>query len=293
MLSDRKIAVSAAVISHTGNVRTNNEDNFFFDGFIMEPDHADEGYRTQMDRTDRFHLFGICDGMGGLEGGERASYIGVREMQMLFRPIEDRSIERMIRNYAMKTTDLVLADSRKNGKNQKEGTTMVLLYLYRMKGYVANIGDSRIYLLRRGKLTQISRDHSQVFQMMLRGELTREEMRKHPKANAISHYIGMQREKINDQYINFETVELENNDRFLICSDGLSDLLSFERIEGFLSSEDSPLDAAERLVMEALELGGKDNTTAMIINISGLHARNNSRDKLPGLNCIENSPTAD
>ena len=291
MESEGKITVKAAVISHIGNIRTNNEDNFFLDGTFMAYDQVNDGFRAELEKTAPFHLFGICDGMGGLEGGERASFIGVSEMKPLYASMEDDEIENRIREYAMKATERVLADAEENGKSQKEGTTMVLLYLHGKRGTVANIGDSRAYLLRDGHLTQISRDHSQVFQLMLQGKLTREQMRKHPRANAITHYIGIPKERINEQYIRYGTVELKSGDRFLLCSDGLSDLMSFEKIEEMLSSEDGPLPVTERLVLEALELGGKDNTTAMVIDISGEHF--SECGGLPGMDETdpENAPT--
>lgn len=230
MSTENMITVNAAVICQTGNIRSNNEDNFFFDGDLMIPEEVNQGACVRTNRTAPYHLFAICDGMGGLEGGERAAYIGIRNMHDLYKPIEESSFQTAVRDYAMKTTAEILSDAEKTKKGDKEGTTMVLLYLAGSKGYVANIGDSRLYLLRKGKLQQISQDHSRVFKMMLRGELTREQMRKHPQANAINHYIGMPKEKITEDYIYYEAVRLMNHDRFLLCSDGLSDLMSFERL---------------------------------------------------------------
>jgi len=292
MAAKGKITINAAAISHIGNIRTNNEDNFFLDGQVMAQNEVNTGCRVQAQWTDAFHLFAICDGMGGLEGGERASWIGVSGLKELYRPIEDGAFRDALRQYAMKATDAVLADSAKNGKNQKEGTTLALLYLQDETAYAANIGDSRVYLLRKRCLNQMTCDHSQVFQLMLRGELTREQMRKHPRANAISHYMGMPREKINESYIYEVKFDLAEGDRFLICSDRLSDLMSFEKIEEMLSAGDGPMQTAEKLVLEALELGGKDNTTVMVIDVTGKHLKEKPVGELPGMNQEENSPTA-
>ena len=292
MAAKGKITINAAAISHIGNIRTNNEDNFFLDGQVMAPSDVNAGSRMQTWQTDDYHLFAICDGMGGLEGGERASWIGVSGLQEIYRPIPEQEFQESVRRYAMKATEGVLADSARNGKNQKEGTTLALLYLRQGTGYTANIGDSRVYLLRKGCLSQITRDHSMVFQQMLRGELTREQMRKHPRANAISHYMGMARDRIGENYIHFTKFDLAQGDRFLLCSDGLSDMMSFERIEELLSTGDSPMQTAEKLVMEALELGGKDNTTVLVADVTGEHLRERSVDELPGLDEEEDSPTA-
>jgi protein phosphatase len=293
MAAMEKITVNAAAISHIGNIRTNNEDNFFLDGQMMAQYEVNQGCCVQTKREDCFHLFAICDGMGGLEGGERASWIGVSGLQELYHSIEDDHFQNEVRQYAMKATDAVLEDAAKNGKDQKEGTTLALLYLHDETAYAANIGDSRVYLLRKGCLNQITRDHSQVFQMMLKGELTREQMRKHPRANAISHFMGMPRDRINESYIYFVKFDLAEGDRFLICSDGLSDLISFERIEEMLSTGDGPMRTAENLVLEALELGGKDNTTVLVIDVTGTHLKDKPVDELPGMDLEEeNSPTA-
>ena len=293
MAAKENVTINAAAISHIGNIRTNNEDNFFMDGQIMAREQVNKGCRVHTRQTDSFHLFAICDGMGGLEGGERASWIGVTGLRDIYRPIEEQDLRVAVRQYAMKATEAVLADAAKNGKSQKEGTTMALLYLRHDAGYAANIGDSRIYLLRKGCLSQITRDHSRVFQMMLKGELTREQMRKHPRANAISHYIGMPKEKINEAYIYSVEFDLAEGDRFLICSDGLSDLISFEQIERMLGAGKEPMQTAEDLVLEALELGGKDNTTVLVIDIMGKHLKEKPVGELPGMDAEEeNSPTA-
>ncbi len=293
MSAENRITVNAAVISQTGNIRSNNEDNFFFDGELMTPDEVNQGACTRLSRTAPYHLFAICDGMGGLEGGERAAYIGIRNIRDLFRPIEEGRFQKAVSDYAMKATEEILADAEKTKKEQKEGTTMVLLYLAGSRGYVANIGDSRLYLLRRGKLCQISKDHSRVFQMMLRGELTREQMRKHPQANAINHYMGMPKEKIGEDYVHYETVQLMDQDRFLLCSDGLSDLMSFERLEEILSGGQTPMDTARALMAEALEMSGKDNTTIIVGDISGEFPPGPMERELPGINEEEeeDSPT--
>ena len=291
MAKKSQITVNAAVISHIGNVRTNNEDNFYFDGMLMQPDEVNEGCSIRVSRTADYHLFAICDGMGGLEGGERASYIGVSGMKELYRPGLDTRFQEAVQEYAMKATDLILEDAANTGKGQKEGTTMVMLYMSGRKGYVANIGDSRVYVIRQGRLAQISKDHSVVFQKMLRGELTREQARKHPQANAISHFMGMAREKIHDDYVSYEEFDLVNGDRFLICSDGLSDLLSFERIEHILGSANTPIHVARKLVLDALEMGGKDNTTVIVGDISGNQLQVRAVSELTGMDTESDSAT--
>ena len=189
--ANQPIAVSACVISHRGCVRENNEDNFFFNGDILADAEVNDGATICQQFNKPFHLFAICDGMGGLQGGERASAICVKSMGVLNMALPAASIPRAIDAYADEACRRVYKDSLEIGEDGREGSTMAMIYMTGGKGYVGNVGDSRVYLLRMGRLYQLSTDHSTVYQMMQKGQLTREQMRKHPKANVIGSFIGM------------------------------------------------------------------------------------------------------
>ena len=267
--ADRNLTVNGCVLCHRGCVRENNEDNFFFNGDLMPENQVDEGALIQARLTKDFHLFAVCDGMGGLKGGERASAICVRSMGMLNSAMPAATVQRAIEIYADKACEAVYQDSVSIGEDGREGSTLALLYLAGGRGYIGNVGDSRVYLLRLGRLYQLSADQSPVFRMMQRGELTREQMRKHPQGNVIGAFIGMRAEKKPTPYVNQFQLPLCEGDRFLLCSDGLSDLLTHEEIQRRLVDNSDPKTAASLLVWRAMELGGKDNTTCMILDVSG------------------------
>lgn len=264
-----KLTIDAAVVSHIGCVRSNNEDNFLFDGDILMPAEADRGAMIRFKESKDSFVFAICDGMGGLAGGERASYIGVNELKSLLEGVPEDAIEKSIQDCVLRASDLILKDAYSQGKFQKEGTTLAMIYAQGNQAHVANVGDSRVYLLRLGRLIQISIDHTAIYRLMLQGVLTREQVRKHPSANVISCYMGMPRENMPEDYIHQRSIALYQGDRFLICSDGLSDLLPHERIEQLMNRRMSPMDIAQKLVKEALKLSGKDNVTVLVGEVSG------------------------
>ena len=263
------LAVNAAVVCHKGCVRDNNEDNFFFDGDLMQDDTVNEGVIIRANVKKAFHLFAVCDGMGGLKSGERASSIGVHALGSLNTYMPKNAIQRSIEHYAQDTCSKVYADSLLMEDAGKEGTTLALLYLADGIAHVGNVGDSRVYLLRLGKLYQLSKDHSMVYSMMLRGELTREQMRKHPQGNLISSYLGMEESRRPKPFSAYFSCRICKNDRFMLCSDGLSDLLQHEEMERKLKDTGDPALAARQLVSRALEMGGKDNTTCIVLDVSG------------------------
>ena len=262
------ITVKAVVISHRGCVRENNEDNFFFDGDIMQEYEVNDGVIICERLVKPFHLFAVCDGMGGLQGGERASNICVRRMGILNIPLTAGNVNAAIDAYADDACREVYRDSLQIGEDGREGSTLALLYLVGNKGYVGNVGDSRVYLLRMGKLFQLSTDHSPVYKMMQSGQLTREQMRKHPKGNVIGAFVGMEESRKPKPYASHYAVNLCEGDRFMLCSDGLSDLLSHDEIQRRLNDAKDPKTAASQLIWRSLEMGGKDNTTCMILDVS-------------------------
>lgn len=268
MAKTAAVTIKAAVISHIGCVRKNNEDNFFLDGDYMLKHEVDAGAAVENRSSDEYQLYAVCDGMGGLNGGERAALICVERMEELGKAVKKGNIEKEIVNYAIKASDAVYHDAQVSG-SKKQGSTMCLLLVHDGIGYVANVGDSRVYVLRMGELVQVSLDHTEVYQQYLQGKLTLEQARLHPRGNIISNYIGQPKEKRVKNYVYCRQLRLCNGDRFLICSDGLTDLLRHDQIKKQLSTIVQPYDVAETLINMALELGGKDNVTCIVGDIIG------------------------
>lgn len=287
-----EIVIRAAIISHIGCVRGNNEDNFYFDGDSMTPEEVNAGVVLRAELQREFHVMGICDGMGGLEGGERASAMGVERMKTLDHSSSVQEIALQIDTYATETSKEIRKDAQNRGTDIKEGTTMAMVYMTGGTMHVANVGDTRVYVLRNMKLVQVSMDQSALFKMMLAGQLTREQLRKHPDSNKIEHFLGMAEERIGKDFVFHRNVSLCSSDRLFLCSDGVSDLLSHETMEKVLSNNASPMDAAKQLIDMAMEMGGKDNATLIVADVTGTHLPLVTPSAIAALNLIhENTAT--
>ncbi len=142
------------------------------------------------------------------------------------------------------------------------GTTLVAVYLASDgKAYALNIGDSRLYLWRGGTLTQITKDHSYVAELVSKGDITTDEARRHPQRNVILRAVGAD-EEIDSDVFDFA---IEQCDRLLLCSDGLSDMAADEEIAAVLNEKD-PEKAADALVELALNNGGRDNVSVILLD---------------------------
>jgi protein phosphatase len=267
-----KYGTSAAVICHMGCVRDNNEDNFFFNGTYLPLGKMDKGDHLLANFAQRVQLFAVCDGMGGEDSGERASFLAASALRTVLPKIRLRkNIPEALYHYANHATRLVFRDSVKR-RNQRQGSTLAVLALWGYRAYIGNIGDSRVYILRKNQFRQISFDHTDVGRLYRMGRLTAEEARKHPKGNVILQYIGMDVHALPAEFISLYTLPVFRGDRFLLCSDGLSDLIPVGTIHSILEESATPDDAAIRLTTAALELGGKDNITSMVLDIIGGNA---------------------
>lgn len=265
-MMNKQINVRAAVVSHIGCIRKNNEDNFFANGDLMEDKEVNAGAVVTLDCQQANHLFAVCDGMGGLNGGEYASSIGVHSVKKLYGQLRRKILVEKLRDFCVETSQQVYEDAQRR-KIDKEGTTLAMLLIQGRIATSVNVGDSRVYILRLGKLIQVSHDHTMVYNQMLNGHLTREEMRKHPHGNVINQYLGMPKSSIQADYMYYRDFMLCNGDRFIICTDGVSDLLSDQQMEDIINSSSEPMDVAKALVMSALEMGGKDNATCIVGDI--------------------------
>ena len=260
----KKVLVQAAVVSHKGNTRKNNEDNFCLDGIRMRRQRMDEGAFIKRTRRRNVQLYAVCDGMGGTEGGETASSCAVSRLsrqKSFFRLLAQKE------QLAAALTELSHAVCREGEKTgQKTGTTIALALLISGKLYAANIGDSRIYRLREGRFEQISTDHSRVARMVSLGLLTKEQAQKDPERHLITQYLGMPPEHPVSPYLR-EPEELMQGDMYLLCSDGLTDMVEEEEIGKILKAGADAGTCAAALLKAALENGGRDNITAMVLRV--------------------------
>ena len=246
-------------VSHIGLKRSRNEDSYAIFDFGASKPPADR----------RGVLFVIADGIGGHACGDLASKMACQGLTTFF---DDCRADFESRQYAQRLDDLIISvDSRIRQKAVTDpdctdmGTTLSALLISGNSAITAHAGDSRIYRLRGGRLTQLTTDHSFVQEMIDEGELTPEAAIQHPLRSVLTRAIGT-RESLEEVEIRTEDAALE--DRFLLCSDGLHDMVSFEEIAATLKDGIDPKQSAEQLLNAALRNGGRDNVTIISIHLS-------------------------
>jgi len=208
------------------------------------------------------NLFVVADGMGGHNAGDYASRFCV---EFFKQQIEESNLELPVSSIeaALKETNASLKSiADEQAELEGMGTTFVVATILDKEMYVANIGDSRLYVISQ-EMKQITEDHSLVEAMVKTGELDREQARVHPSKNVITRALGT------NEYLepDFFEVSLEVGDVVLMCSDGLTNMLEDEAIERIIKENDNLESAAQTLVDCANKNGGKDNIAVIIIKV--------------------------
>jgi len=239
------LALSWYGMTDTGKVRPHNEDNFACQDF---------GGRS---------LFVVADGMGGHDAGEVASKIAVNTVcKELGRHATHNDDPQGLVALAARLANV---DVKKEGalRGSDMGTTLSLVLIDGATAHIANVGDSRVYWIDNGSITQITEDHSLVAKLVSTGKMTKAEARNHPKSNLLYRTIGT------DETIRVDTfkVKLEKGGSLLLCTDGLWGELSDEEIHGICSTEKDSEKICARLLRMANEKGGKDNVTAVVVKV--------------------------
>ncbi|HNX75671.1 MAG TPA: Stp1/IreP family PP2C-type Ser/Thr phosphatase [Candidatus Rifleibacterium sp.] len=231
--------------THVGKVRDHNEDAFYV--------------------SENKGFFIVSDGMGGLASGEVASQITrdtiTENLNREANPAEP--FEKTLRdafNLANRNVRKML-EERPTSKGM--GCTCVVMAFQENDFYIAYVGDSRIYLYRNNLLKQISRDHSYVEELFLRGLITAEEKKDHPYKSSITRYVGL----ADTIEVDITSGPVANNDIFILCSDGLTGEVSDESIAETLHASETPEVAVEKLVQQALDNGGGDNISIIAVKV--------------------------
>ena len=206
------------------------------------------------------NLYIVCDGMGGHKAGEYASRYTVERIVAHASRSRSENPIRILRDAIQKANEILVIESREDVEKQGMGTTVVAATILDHKMYVANVGDSRLYVIGE-KIEQITKDHSYVEEMVRMGKVDPADARKHEKKNVITRAVGVT-EKVKSDI--FE-VDLQDNDTVLLCTDGLSNMVTDERIFEIISSSVHSEDIARKLVDEANKNGGQDNITAVVL----------------------------
>ncbi len=251
-------------ISDTGKIRKNNEDYI-----AVFEDHVKYGIDS-INTDDYGKLFILCDGMGGLPGGSVASKMAcemlMKEYYSLNKYTERddpgylisviiRDISRRIMNYGLK-----------NPMYYGMGTTLVSLLIKDNNAYINSVGDSRLYCFRNNNLSQITEDQSLVWPLYKKGIITKDEMRIHPQNNIISCAVGSDL-LLNADNVNRYSYACHENDIFMICSDGLTDMVPETDISAIINAGRNLDLCAEKLLNAALKRGGKDNISIVLVQV--------------------------
>lgn len=205
----------------------------------------------------------VCDGMGGANAGNVASETAVKTISDYiihsYRPkMDEFAIEKLLKN-AIESANIEIYDKAlKNAELFGMGTTVVLTVIRGEKAIIAHVGDSRAYKISES-ITQLTRDHSVVQSLLESGKITEEASKVHPRKNVITRALGAEESVIPD----ISTVSFLKGEKILLCSDGLSSMLSKEKILDIIKS--SKEDVAEKLVSAANDMGGRDNITVVLL----------------------------
>jgi protein phosphatase len=239
---------TAAAVSDRGRKRPSNEDAY---GFSIEAG-----------------VYLVCDGMGGAAAGEVASTIAVDEVLRLLthrNEAQDTQLPDAAQSAICEANEAIFSRAQRNHRLNGMGTTLVALATREERVWVLNVGDSRCYRHRKGKLEQLSRDHSLVEEQVRLGRMTPREALHSPLKNVITRALGTQSHVTPDVF----EFEAEPGDIFLLCSDGLTRELTDPVIQDLLS-RDLPLETqSTQLVEAAKKAGGHDNITCLLVRAEG------------------------
>lgn len=234
---------ASAAVSHVGRVRANNQDS---------------GYAGRQ-------LFFVADGMGGHAGGDVASAIATQRIaesdaEYPSAPEAAASLEAALLAANRRITETVADHSELTGM----GTTVSALLIDGSRAVIAHIGDSRIYLLRSGELSQISTDHTFVQRLVDAGRITAEEAMVHPRRSVLMRVLG---DVESSPEIDTMVLDTRPGDRWVLCSDGLSGVVPFDELHELIASDAGAKQVADRLVKASLDGGAPDNVTVVVVDI--------------------------
>ncbi|MGO1423733.1 MAG: PP2C family protein-serine/threonine phosphatase [Brachybacterium sp.] len=239
------IALRYAARSDVGLVRSNNQDS---------------GYAGS-------HLLVVADGMGGHAGGDVASSVAIGHLAQLDSETPASDIVATLEESVLDSNQEILRRARDEPQLRGLGTTITALLRAEGKFALAHIGDSRAYLLRNGETTQVTKDHTFVQRLLDEGRLTEEEAERHPQRSVLMRVLG---DVDADPELDLSLRPAHPGDRWMLCSDGLSGLVSLDTIDAALTDFADPGECAEELIQLALKGGGPDNITCVIADVVDL-----------------------
>ncbi len=230
------------VVSDVGKRRATNEDGYLVKNTV----------------------FAVADGMGGHSAGEVASAIALKTVKNNLRKIPDpEAIPELLTKSIEDANTAVFKKSEAKVEQRGMGTTLTIAVLSGKQFFFGHVGDSRAYLLRESKLSQLTEDHSYVAEMVKEGALSPQEAEVHPQRSVLTRALGVERKV----QIDTSSLEIMLRDKILFCTDGLTAMLGNQDIEELLNNPDDPQVICQRLVDTANKRGGDDNITVILIEI--------------------------
>ncbi|ASK65445.1 serine/threonine protein phosphatase [Brachybacterium avium] len=239
------IALRYAARSDVGLVRSNNQDSAYAGS----------------------HLLVVADGMGGHAGGDVASSVAIGHLAQLDSETPASDIVATLEESVLEANQEILRRARDEPQLRGLGTTITAMLRAEGKFALAHIGDSRAYLLRGGETTQVTKDHTFVQRLLDEGRLTEEEAERHPQRSVLMRVLG---DVDADPELDLSLRPAHPGDRWMLCSDGLSGLVSLDTIDSALTGFEDPGECAEELIQLALKGGGPDNITCIVADVVDL-----------------------
>jgi serine/threonine protein phosphatase PrpC len=233
------VKVRVGARSDIGRARVRNEDSYL----VKEP------------------LFAVADGMGGHKGGDVASSLALQTIDAAAAAPKQEDLEHLVEQIK-EANHRVLERGETDKDLRGMGTTVTALLTADGKAHVVHVGDSRAYRLRDGTLQQLTEDHTLVQRMVREGKLTEEEAAHHPQRSVLTRALGVDVDIPIDQL----TLDVQEGDRVLLCTDGLTSMVGRDRIQEILEGEAEPQAACERLIDAANRAGGDDNITVIVVD---------------------------
>ena len=238
--------LTAVGLTDVGKRRTNNEDAYL----IIDSDKP------------KTYIYAVADGMGGHAAGEVASSMSLDILKISYETIKaDYLSEDALKNIICKINERVFKAANEDINLYGMGNTLSIFLLQNNKFLIGHVGDSRIYRLRSNKLEKLTYDHTEIQILIDAGHITKEMSHTHPMRNMLRQAIGIDK---NLQEIFTLDGDIFSNDRYLLCSDGLTDMLDDDKIRDILKNANSAGQATNNLVNSALLAGGYDNVTVIV-----------------------------
>jgi protein phosphatase len=251
-----------------GQIREHNEDNFLIADLTRRSRSLMETDREQTVGA-RGTVLGVCDGMGGAAAGEVASQLAVdiiyEKLSQGDPPADHNDLARRLVTAVEEAGVRIFNEARADRTRRGMGTTATVAALMDPRLFIAQVGDSRAYVLRNGRLVQVSRDQSLVNQLIEAGQLTEEEAETFEHNNIILQALGT----AETVQVDLTYVDLRRGDVLLLCSDGLSGMIRADEIREVLTTVPEPLDACRELTERANRAGGHDNITVIVARFDG------------------------